>query len=533
MRKNDSARPYIRALYRKNHLRFLAAAVLGSAMQLEILFVSWVLGEVLDVIAAGDAGRLWEVLRLVAVSAAVMLALNLTYERLRAECLRRAAVQYKEAAFAAISRKSIHAFSRENTGRYIALLTSDAEKIQENYLAAALWLIPQPFLILGMLWMRLRLSPMLTLATLFFLVLPVAGAMVLAPELTRRERAASDANERFVGKIKDLLSGFSVIKSFKAEEETGRVFAAENAALENRRFRSRWWEGLLGSTAQALGLVTQFGIFFTGAYLSLVRGSVTAGTVLIFVNLSGNLLNPVQTMPKYLAARRAARGLIGKLADMAQENGSRTGETVEPAVRDSISLEHLTFGYEPDKPVLKDLNLRFAAGKKYALVGASGSGKSTLLNLLMGAYDGYEGSLTVDGREIRDIDPDSLYDLMSLIEQNVFIFDDTLRRNITMFREFPAAEVESAAKRAGLSELMRGRGADYPCGENGSGLSGRERQRISMGPAAENAGAAAGRGHGGAGQSDGVFGHRVDPGSGGTDAARRDPPPGGSALFKV
>ena len=120
------------------------------------------------------------------------------------------------------------------------------------------------------------------------------------------------------------------------------------------------------------------------------------------------------------------------------------------------------------------------AGKKYALVGASGSGKTTLMNLLMGAYDSYSGSIAIDGKELREANPDSLYDLISLIGQNVFLFDDTVRRNITMFRDFPADQVQAAVNRSGLGAFISERGEDYRCGENGVGLSGGERQRVSI-----------------------------------------------------
>ena len=143
-------------------------------------------------------------------------------------------------------------------------------------------------------------------------------------------------------------------------------------------------------------------------------------------------------------------------------------------------MEHVSFGYEEGKPVLKDVNLRMEAGKKYALVGASGSGKSTLLNLLMGAYDGYQGSITIDGKQLRTVDSDSLYDLISLIGQNVFLFDNTIRENITMFRHFPDEAVNSAVNRSGLAAVIAAKGENYRCGENGNGLSGGERQRVSI-----------------------------------------------------
>ena len=108
-----------------------------------------------------------------------------------------------------------------------------------------------------------------------------------------------------------------------------------------------------------------------------------------------------------------------------------------------IRLEGVSFSYDWQKQVLHSLSARFEAGKAYALVGGSGSGKSTLLNLLMGAGAAYEGKILMDGREVRDLSPESLYGLMSVIQQNVFVFNASVRDNVTMFRDFPQAEVDS------------------------------------------------------------------------------------------
>lgn len=168
------------------------------------------------------------------------------------------------------------------------------------------------------------------------------------------------------------------------------------------------------------------------------------------------------------------------MAELNRQNLGHSGKKVDPELKEGIAFQNLGFGYEPDKPVLKDVSLRLEPGKAYAVVGASGSGKSTLLRLLMGAYDQYEGSLTIDGQELRESDPDSLYDLMSLVGQEVFIFDNTIRDNITMFGSFPPEKVDEAARQAGLDKVMRDRGEDYRCGENGVNLSGGERQRIAI-----------------------------------------------------
>ena len=153
---------------------------------------------------------------------------------------------------------------------------------------------------------------------------------------------------------------------------------------------------------------------------------------------------------------------------------------MDPVLRDGITIDHLTYGYHESAPVLNDVSVRFEAGKSYAIVGTSGSGKSTLVNLLMGSSNDYQGSIRFDQHELRTIAAESLYGLVSVVQQNVFIFDDTIRNNITMFRHFDEKLVQQATEKAGLTPLLAERGEDYICGENGSGLSGGERQRISI-----------------------------------------------------
>lgn len=113
-------------------------------------------------------------------------------------------------------------------------------------------------------------------------------------------------------------------------------------------------------------------------------------------------------------------------------------------------------------------------------MGGSGSGKSTLLNLLMAANTEYSGSITLDGIEIRDIAPESLYDIISVIQQNVFVFNASIKDNVSMFRSFDNAELNDAIRRAHLGELIAEHGENYLCGENGSALSGGEKQRVSI-----------------------------------------------------
>ena len=208
--------------------------------------------------------------------------------------------------------------------------------------------------------------------------------------------------------------------------------------------------------------------------------AISAGTLIAFVNLMNYVVNPIGSVPQYLAQCKASCALIDKLATALEENVREEGTETKTALECGISLHSLSFAYEEKKPILQNIEFHFDAGKSYAIVGASGSGKSTLLNLLMASHHNYTGSIFYDDVELRQGSSESLYEMVSVVQQNVFIFNASIRDNITMFSDFPRAEVDRAMELSGLSKLIADRGEDYLCGENGSGLSGGEKQRISI-----------------------------------------------------
>lgn len=477
--KVDPKRAFLRTFYYKNKLNFFVAVLLWAAGGIFQPFASWLLGAVTDAMTLGNMEDLKRIALLVAVILPAMGLLSWLADRANARFLNRAVCQYKALAFQKISGKGISAFAGENTGRYLSALTNDVTAIEQQYLEKLLTMVDCCVSFLLGLGMMLWYSPALTVVVFAGAALPLLVSILLGPKAAVMEQAVSDANESFMARTKDLLSGFSVLKSFKAEKEAEDLFAASNDGLEKDKREKRNFAAVMSAAGNTAGAIMQLGMFVVGAYMA-IRGSITPGTVLIFVNLVNVVLRPINLFPTFLAGRKAAHALVEKLAQITQENAQKAGRAIEPKLENAISFEHVSFSYEEGKPVLKDITARFEAGKKYAIVGASGSGKTTMLNLLMGGCGGYGGSLTIDGQELAQTDPDSLYDLLSLIGQNVFLFDDTIRRNITMFRDFPKGEVDSAVEQSGLASVIGSKGVDYRCGENGNGLSGGERQRISI-----------------------------------------------------
>ena len=392
----------------------------------------------------------------------------------------RAMRQYKELAFQKLTEKSIASFRDESTAAYLSALTNDAASVEADYLAQQLAVITKTVTFFGALFMMLWYSPLLTAIAVGVTALPLAASLLTGGRLQAAEKQVSERNRDFTDALSDCLSGFAVVKTFKAEREIFQLFAESNRALEQEKFSRRRLKVLIGMIGAVTGLVAQLGVFLAGAWLALSGSGLTAGTVILFVNLMNFMIGPVSELPALLAGRRAALGLIGKLADALEKDGSAGGGRTLSRLEHSIELRDVSFGYEEGKDVLRHVSARFEAGRAYAIVGGSGSGKSTLLNLLLTENTGYRGSVLLDGTELRELSPEALYGLMSVIQQNVFVFNASIRDNVSMFREFPQEALDEAIRRAHLRELLDARGADYLCGENGKGLSGGEKQRVSI-----------------------------------------------------
>ncbi len=458
-------------------LAVFAALAAGSLN----LILSWIIQQLMDT-AAGESGALsFRTLLLISAGFVLLCAgLSLLNYASQPRFLERAMRQYKDFAFKKLIGKSISSFRDESAAGYLSALTNDAASIETNYLAQMLAMITKAVTFIGALLLMCRYSLLMTAIAAGLTVLPLIASLLTGSRLQTVESRVSERNGEFTAALSDCLAGFTVVKNFKAEREIFRLFAQSNKALEHEKFTGRRIKMLVGMIGAVTGIFAQLGVFIAGVYLSMKGGSMTPGAVVLFVNLMNFIISPIAELPGLLACRKAALGLVDKLAAALERSSSREGSETLNRLEHGIRLENVSFAYEPGKTVLHGINAEFEAGRAYALVGGSGSGKSTLLNLLMAAETNYSGHILADGIELSDISTESLYGTMAAIQQNVFVFNASIKDNVSMFRDFPKTETDEAIARAHLGALIRERGEDYLCGENGSGLSGGEKQRISI-----------------------------------------------------
>ena len=481
MKHNSLARQLTAQFFRGNLPMFALAVFAALTSGTLNLIVTWLMQQLIDA-ASGLPGALplgqlaWITGGFILLCAALMLLKYASEPRFIEKAMR----QYKDFAFQKLTEKSISSFRAESTAAYLSALTNDAASIEADDLSQLLSVITKAVTFFGALAMMLWYSPLMTAIAAGVTVLPLIASLLTGGQLQAAEKRVSDQNRDFTAALSDCLGGFSVVKTFRAEKEIFRLFAESNRALEQEKFSRRRLKALVGMIGATTGIIAQLGVFLAGAYLALTGKGLTAGAVILFVNLMNFMIEPVAELPALLAARKAARGLIAKLADaLEQDEVQPDGVQIAPLMR-QLRLEDVRFSYDGETEILRGVSAVFDAGKAYAIVGASGSGKSTLLNLLTTPGMAYAGKILLDGTELRTVSPESLYETVSVIQQNVFVFNASIRDNVTMFRSFPPEELAQAVRRAQLESLLAERGEDYLCGESGSGLSGGEKQRISI-----------------------------------------------------
>lgn len=476
---NDRKRIYIKSFYRKNRICFFLTILTTLCLNGMQILLAVLLKGLMDAATNENMDGLWKLTGQTIIYVAAMVAVMLIERQVKYRFMKRAVSNYRNQAFEDITRKGIASFGKENTSNYISALTNDVSVIEKSYLLGNFSILAQVIQAAASLALMFWYSWSLSLVVIGTCILPVAVSLIFGRQIEKREKEVSERNAKFMSMVKDLLNGLGVIKSFQAQDEASTLFYDKNHQLEAAKCRRGQAEQVVGIMSMVAGFGVQAGIFIFGVYLS-IRGQITPGVVIAFVQMMNYIISPIQQLPGLLAGRKAALGLMDKMAGYGENESEKEGLEVLSDLGEGICLEHVDFSYGDGAEVLKDVNVRFEAGKSYAVVGGSGSGKSTLLNLVMGNHSDYRGSITLGGREIKGIRPDSIFDIISVIHQSVFIFDDTIRQNICMFKEFDKRQVDQAISMAGLAGLIEEKGEDYACGEGGAHLSGGEKQRISI-----------------------------------------------------
>ena len=334
----------------------------------------------------------------------------------------KALLQYRENTYCKILEKHIDTFSHESTATYISALSNDLEQIKENYIESLPYLAETVLSFLGAVAIMLCYDTVLAAIAFGISLLPIAVSLFRLKEVESCEETLSLANGAFLGAFSEVLHGFRAIKSMRAEKSISAKLLHANQEASSAFASREHTEISVAYLAAIAGRVSQIAFFFICMALAQHDPEISVGVIVVFVQLMQNIIQLAISMPELLARVKASKKLIRKNDDLLKQYQS-VGADVPVSCNKKIEVSHVSVAYENSDTVLHDVCAEFQANRCYAIVGESGSGKSTLLNLLTGNNRTYTGSVKFDDTEIKGVSGDSLFRLLSVIYQDVFVFD--------------------------------------------------------------------------------------------------------------
>ena len=407
-------------------------------------------------------------------------SLNFISLRLRNKLVRQIMSRYKNKVFKSILDRDYREFSKEKSGKFISILTENMKKIEQDYLHQYFNISKNLSLMIFSLLAMFIGNWFLTLLVIIASIIPMMISGFIGQKSASLQNSSMIADQKYLAKVKDILAGFLVIKSFNVKEAIRQDYKNESEKLDEIYFIKGKFDVLSNVISQLSGMIVFLVAFGGGMYL-VFGGHTTIGSVTAIVQLVNFVVMPLNEIGMGMSKFREGQATLNsfEVKDVIELQTGKTKEYFD----DVISFSNVDFSYpNAEEKIFNNLSLQIKKGEKIAIVGMSGSGKSTLLNLLLRFYDVTSGYISIDNQDLQAISAESLYNLMTIVQQDVYIFDDTLKANITLSQSFTEDDIKKAVQQSGLESyiLENELGLQTSCGENGSNLSGGERQRLSI-----------------------------------------------------
>lgn len=370
-------------------------------------------------------------------------------------------------------------------GDILSRATNDVDVVSQSLQQGITQIITSVISIIGVLIMMLTISPIMTLITMGMLPISALVSIFVAKRsqkfFAQQQRILGDLN----GHVEEMFSGHTIIKAFGLEQDAIDEFVEINQGLYNNSWKAQFISGTLMPLIRFVGNIGYVAIAVAGGVFA-SRGMIKIGDIQAFIQYSRQFTQPITqiaSMANVLQSTIAAAERVFELLDEKEEPADKLGFKLLENPRGEIRLENISFGYDANKTVIKNLDLDVKQGELVAIVGPTGAGKTTLVNLLMRFYDVNDGTITFDGINIFDLKRGNLRTMFGMVLQDTWLFEGTIRDNIAYGRIGASdQEIEAAAKAAHVDHFIRTlpKGYDTILAEDASGISQGQRQLLTI-----------------------------------------------------
>ena len=422
-------------------------------------------------ITSGDSHHLQDILVISIIYAVCLGALVFISNCYKAYYIRKRILQMRNILANGTLQAGIANYEEAGSASYVTAFNQNFSIIEEKVLQNRISILDSVICIVFAVLVLVYMNLVIAVISIVAMAIPSILPSLFTKSLDTAQKKVMESTTSYNETVSDLLNGYEVVKTYHAEKEMLPKFSANAKHLENSK------EYLSSLMARVYGLTTfssvavQFLIMGLAGFFA-VKGYITIGSIVAVTQLTGQVISPAFELSAKISELKAAKPVLETLHTLSQPKipNKRTVRTV----KSSISLQNLDFRYK-DRSILKNVSATFEKGKKYAIIGKSGSGKSTLLKLIAGYYPNYDGDICTDEQA-------ALPDGIAMIHQNTFLFKDSVRNNLTLWKSYTEKEITEAIKKAGLTEFVTTlpQGLDTLVEENGNNFSGGECQRIAI-----------------------------------------------------
>lgn len=460
---------------KKGFTRYLIGCVILLS---EFLLTNYAISRIAGVVQTANSSDLIKYMILAFFAFVYSGVIFIISRLLRIGFMRDTTLMIREEAFKTIMNKTTRGFNRKLKAEYISNLVNDINTFEGRFFYAMLNLIfgfiiySACLLILFFLDYKLGLV-MLVISFMMFLINRTFQKKTMRMEMDVQRR-----NEKFTVNVSNTFSGLEILKLNRLEDRFLLNTIKETDKLERRKARFFIFTFWQSKFSQFLGSMVSLGIIYY--MISTAGENYDLARIMFTISMASSTIWPITEIMPLLNVLKSNANIVEGILKK-DEEGRQEEETEAYVFNDAIEIKNLSFNYD-QRMILNKANLRLEKGKKYLLKGASGSGKSTLINLLSKVFDNYEGEILVDGVNLKEIKEESFNENASFIYQDVFLFEDTIRNNIELYKKYPEEDLDRAVSGSGLNLLLdkKEEGIEEAIEENGKNLSGGERQRISI-----------------------------------------------------
>lgn len=394
-------------------------------------------------------------------------------ERLKAANIKHIMLRIRGGIMRGVLEKDLSDYQQKNSAEYIAFFSQNLSDFEENYLQNLVSIYDSFTGMVIAVFLLFYINPFIAVISIAAMSIPGLIPKIFGKKLGILQEDMMRNTAGYHAKIKDIFSGYEIIRAYRAEKQMEELHHDSSVLLENSKARTADTMACLYALANMASIAVQF-LIMSLAGIFAVRGSITIGSIIAVTQLTGQVISPAFQLSAKISQLKGVRPVCEQMeANLLPADAGELKADL-PEMERTLTLEDVSFAYD-NAVVIDHVSLQFERGRKYAVVGRSGSGKSTLLKLLAGYYDSYAGRIVTDGESDRKTGA-------TWIHQEVFLFDDTIRNNITLYKPYDEDEIKRACHLAGLDDVL-GRlpaGLDTEAAENGSRFSGGERQRIAV-----------------------------------------------------